>query len=80
MTIIDIAKKIGKKIEVDDMIRDPRNYKASNKKILNEDFEFKFNIDKGIEEINSHPNDLKNYKSTKYSNHKLMILRNLSLK
>lgn len=78
--IMDLAKKISSNIDVNEFMSDPRNYKASNEKILKEDFEFKYSVDKGIEEINNYIEHLRSYKDVKYSNYKLMVLRNLQAK
>lgn len=70
-TILDISKEIsGGKVEVhaDKVIMDSRNYRADSTKLLNRGFVFEWNISKGIREMGDHPEDLKNYQDSKYSN------------
>lgn len=80
ITIKELAKMIvqnGTPIEFNELMSDPRNYRVDNSRILGKGFEFKWNLRKGIEDMNNHPDELKNYKDPRNSNYKMMILRNL---
>lgn len=80
ISIAELANLIAKgdvKVEVNDFMSDPRNYKINNSKILATGFKFKWNLIKGIAEIKEHSDDLKNYKDAKYSNYKMMVLKKL---
>lgn len=78
--IDDMAKIIadGKvQIEFNELMSDPRNYKVENKKLLATGFKFEWNIKKGIDDMNTHQEDLKKYMDARYSNYKMMVLRKL---
>ena len=80
VTINELAKKIAsneKEIELNDLQVDPRDYKVNNNKILNEGFTFEWNIEKGVEEMLQHREDLVKYNDPKYSNYKMILLANL---
>jgi dTDP-4-dehydrorhamnose reductase len=61
-------------VEINEMKQDPRNYKVENNKILNEGFIFKWNLEKGIEEVLLNMRSIKDYKDSKYSNYKMQSL------
>ncbi len=65
-------------VEVNELMSDPRNYKVDNGKLLATGFTYAWNLRKGVEDMDEHPNDLKNYKHPKYSNYKMMMMKKLS--
>jgi len=72
LELTDIIKKIsGSKIEISNMIHDPRNYIVNNKKFFNSGFKFKWNIERGIKELIKFSRGM-NYKDRVYDNKKLM--------
>jgi dTDP-4-dehydrorhamnose reductase len=75
--ISDLPGKIPLKditVEINEMQEDPRNYRVENHKILNEGFIFKWNLEKGMEEILLNMRSIKDYKEPKYSNYKMQYL------
>ena len=75
LTIKELATTISNNkvlIEVNTIMSDPRNYKVSNKKLTNAGFKFNWTIKKGVEEMTNHPEALKDYNNTRYSNYALL--------
>ncbi|MHA1130839.1 MAG: NAD-dependent epimerase/dehydratase family protein [Candidatus Helarchaeota archaeon] len=76
-TIINIATLINElfntEIEITDLIHDPRNYIADNKKILNTGFTFKWTLQEGLNEVIEYSKKI-DYTQTRFSNQKLMQL------
>jgi len=77
LTILEVASLIHKlykiNIEISDLIHDPRNYIADNKKILNSGFKFDWSIEDGINEMVEFCKEI-DYKQNKYNNQKLIEL------
>jgi nucleoside-diphosphate-sugar epimerase len=81
ITIEDLAKFIAGKdvaLSVNEYSTDPRSYRVSNEKILSNGFKFEWDLKRGIEEMKTHENELKNYKNAAYSNYKLQVLKHLN--
>jgi nucleoside-diphosphate-sugar epimerase len=75
--IKDMAFKMSEdrsKVEVNDLMGDPRNYRVANDKLLAKGFNFEWDLDLGIKEMKDHPEILRSYKDAKYSNYKMMLL------
>ncbi len=67
----DISKRYGIKAEITELIQDPRNYIVDNKKLRSTGFEFKWNLEKGIDEMVKFSKDI-DYREDIYNNRKLM--------
>lgn len=79
LKIVDLANKLKKiipetKIEINEMINDPRNYIVSNQKIKDDGFKFEWTIEDGIREM-SNAKTIYEFDKVIYSNKELVRRR-----
>jgi len=67
------------KVEINDMIQDPRNYIVSSDKVRRLNFEFKYDVKYGIKEM-AEAKTIKEYDRAIYHNDKLATLKKMGIK
>lgn len=80
LRISDVAQIIAQgkvAVETNEQMADPRNYKVDNSRIMSKGFVFEWNLKKGVEDMQEHPQDLAEYKNARYSNYKQMVMKKL---